>query len=83
VLPQPADDGRVGAVIGIGADVTRISALERQLNQTNRLEAIGQLAAGIAHEINTPIQFVSDNTRFVEQSFTISIPTSLERETLD
>jgi PAS domain S-box-containing protein len=70
VLPQPAGDGRVGAVIGIGADVTRISALERQLNQTNRLEAIGQLAAGIAHEINTPIQFVSDNTRFVEQSFT-------------
>jgi two-component system, NtrC family, sensor kinase len=70
VLPQPADDGRVGGVIGIGADVTRISALERQLNQANRLEAIGQLAAGIAHEINTPIQFVSDNTRFVEQSFT-------------
>jgi two-component system, NtrC family, sensor kinase len=70
VLPQPAGDGRVGGVIGIGADVTRISALERQLNQTNRLEAIGQLAAGIAHEINTPIQFVSDNSRFVEQSFT-------------
>ncbi|GIF22374.1 PAS domain S-box-containing protein [Actinoplanes tereljensis] len=68
-LPQPVGDGRVG-VIGIGADVTRISALERQLNQTNRLEAIGQLAAGIAHEINTPIQFISDNTRFVEQSFT-------------
>ncbi|GAA2672868.1 PAS domain-containing sensor histidine kinase [Actinoplanes palleronii] len=68
-LPQPVGDGRIG-VIGIGADVTRISDLERQLNQTNRLEAIGQLAAGIAHEINTPIQFVSDNTRFVEQSFT-------------
>jgi signal transduction histidine kinase len=63
VLPQPADGGRIGGVIGIGADVTRISALERQLNQTNRLEAIGQLAAGIAHEINTPIQFVSDNSR--------------------
>ncbi|HET6481950.1 MAG TPA: PAS domain-containing protein [Actinoplanes sp.] len=70
VLPQPAVDGHIGGVIGIGADVTHISALERQLNQSNRLEAIGQLAAGIAHEINTPIQFVSDNTRFVEQSFT-------------
>jgi two-component system NtrC family sensor kinase len=53
----------------VGADVTRISELERQLSQTNRLESIGQLAAGIAHEINTPIQFVSDNTRFVAQSF--------------
>lgn len=66
VLPQPD----AGGVIGIGADVTRIGDLERQLNQANRLEAIGQLAAGIAHEINTPIQFVSDNTRFIEQSFT-------------
>ncbi|MEV6632018.1 ATP-binding protein [Actinoplanes sp. NPDC051470] len=66
VLPQPD----AGGVIGIGADVTRIGDLERQVNQANRLEAIGQLAAGIAHEINTPIQFVSDNTRFIEQSFT-------------
>jgi len=65
VLPQP----EAGGVIGIGADVTRIGDLERQLNQANRLEAIGQLAAGIAHEINTPIQFVSDNTRFIEQTF--------------
>ncbi|MFG1610347.1 PAS domain S-box protein [Actinoplanes sp. NPDC049265] len=65
VLPQPEAAG----VIGIGADVTRIGELERQLNQANRLEAIGQLAAGIAHEINTPIQFISDNTRFIEQSF--------------
>ena len=70
VLPQPDATGQVGGLIGVGADVTRVSALERQLNQTNRLEAIGQLAAGIAHEINTPIQFVSDNTHFVEQSLT-------------
>ncbi|MEV6491989.1 PAS domain S-box protein, partial [Actinoplanes sp. NPDC051633] len=66
VLPQPD----AGGVIGIGADVTRIGDLERQVHQANRLEAIGQLAAGIAHEINTPIQFVSDNTRFIQESFT-------------
>ncbi|MDT4992451.1 MAG: two-component system, NtrC family, sensor kinase [Actinoplanes sp.] len=69
VLPQPDAVGQVGGVIGIGADVTRIGDLERQLNQANRLEAIGQLAAGIAHEINTPIQFVSDNTSFVAKAF--------------
>jgi signal transduction histidine kinase len=34
------------------------------------LEAIGQLAAGIAHEINTPIQFIGDNTRFVKEAWT-------------
>jgi two-component system NtrC family sensor kinase len=69
VLPQPGRAGHIGGLIGVGADVTRVSELERQLNQTNRLESIGQLAAGIAHEINTPIQFVSDNVRFVAQSF--------------
>ncbi len=34
-----------------------------------KLESVGQLAAGIAHEINTPIQFISDNTRFVREAF--------------
>ncbi|GAA0503397.1 hypothetical protein Ade02nite_35930 [Paractinoplanes deccanensis] len=77
VLPQPD----AGGVIGIGADVTRASDLERQLNQANRLEAIGQLAAGIAHEINTPIQFVSDNTRFIEQSFGQILEVLQEAET--
>jgi PAS domain S-box-containing protein len=37
---------------------------ERQLSQ--RLQAVGQLAAGIAHEMNTPIQFVGDSLRFIE-----------------
>jgi PAS domain S-box-containing protein len=38
---------------------------QNQLLQAQKLEAIGQLAAGVAHEINTPIQFVSDNTSYI------------------
>ena len=50
-------------------DVTERNAMERRLNQAQKLESIGQLAAGVAHEINTPAQFVGDNTRFLQGSF--------------
>jgi len=70
VLPLDSGDGSGRAVIGVGADITHANELERQLAQANRLESIGQLAAGIAHEINTPVQYVSDNTRFVAEATT-------------
>jgi signal transduction histidine kinase len=40
-----------------------------QVLQAEKMIAIGQLAAGIAHEINTPTQFVGDNIRFLRQAF--------------
>ena len=40
-----------------------------RLAQAQKLESIGQLSAGIAHEINTPIQYIGDNTRFLQDSF--------------
>jgi signal transduction histidine kinase len=47
-----------------------LEKLELRLAQAQKLESIGELAAGIAHEINTPIQYVGDNTRFVKQACT-------------
>ncbi len=61
--------GRVIGACSIASDITQRKLLERQLLQAQKLESIGQLAAGIAHEINTPIQYVGDNTRFLRDSF--------------
>ena len=44
-------------------------SMEGQLQLGQKLESIGQLAAGIAHEINTPTQYVGDNTRFLKDAF--------------
>ena len=42
--------------------------LEQDLARAQKLEAIGRLAAGIAHEINTPIQYIGDNLRFLQDA---------------
>jgi len=62
-------DGKVSGLYGTAQDVTERKRLETELFQARKMESIGQLAAGIAHEINTPTQYVGDNTRFVKDSF--------------
>ena len=61
-------------VQGIFRDITEMKIalhekekLTEELNQAQKLKSIGTLAAGIAHEINTPIQFVGDNINFVQE----------------
>jgi len=63
------EDGGVTGYYAIVTDTTERKALESQLLQSQKLEAIGQLAAGIAHEINTPAQYVGSNVKFIKNAF--------------
>jgi two-component system, NtrC family, sensor kinase len=55
---------------GLMLDITEVRRLGRELASAQKLESVGRLAAGVAHEINTPVQFVSDNVHFVRTSMT-------------
>jgi len=61
-------EGARRSILLLAADTTERYMLASQLAQAQKLESIGQLAAGIAHEINTPIQYVGDNLRFLQDA---------------
>jgi PAS domain S-box-containing protein len=83
ISPVRNADGEVTHFVGIKRDVSEIAHLQRQLLQAQKLEAIGQLAAGIAHEINTPMQYVQNNVTFFADSFEELRPLLLTLEDCD
>lgn len=50
-------------------EIARGKKLQGELLHAQKMESIGQLAAGVAHEINTPIQYIGDNARFAFESY--------------
>ncbi len=50
-------------------DLRERQSLQIELEQAQQLEAIGRIVAGIAHEINTPVQFIGDSLYFLRESF--------------
>jgi signal transduction histidine kinase len=76
VVAHKSSDGQAEFLSCIAHDLTARKKgekerhlMEIQLRHAQKLESIGQLAAGIAHEINTPTQFIGDNLRFVQDAF--------------
>jgi signal transduction histidine kinase len=65
---QSDNTGQHKVLRGMMLDVTDQRRLESELAQAQKLESVGRLAAGVAHEINTPVQFVSDSVSFVREA---------------
>ena len=76
ITPVRNAGGEITHFVAVKQDITERKEAERQrammeiqLRQAQKLESIGQLAAGIAHEINTPTQYIGDNARFLRDAF--------------
>ena len=69
ISPIRDHEESVSGFILLCGDITERKILESRLAQAQKLESIGQLAAGIAYEISTPIQHIGNNTDFLQESF--------------
>ena len=67
-MPLRDENGMVIGIIGVGFDITERKFAEQRLAQSEHLESIGRLAAGVAHEINTPIQYLNDSVYFIREA---------------
>ncbi len=66
ICPVQLESGRI--YTAFVRDLSDTCKLEAQLLQAQKMESIGQMATGIAHEINTPNQYIGDNVRFLQDS---------------
>jgi len=60
--------GGGGEAVAVCVDVSKRERLQKALFDAQKLEAVGHLAGGVAHEINTPMQYVGDNLQFMEMA---------------
>ena len=67
ISPMRDGDRIVGAVVA-AQEVTELKRTQIEFAAAQRLAALGTLAAGVAHEINTPVQFVSDSVYFLRDA---------------
>jgi PAS domain S-box-containing protein len=64
-IPLRDEAGNLTGFVGTGFDITDRKDAEARMASSDRLESIGRLAAGVAHEINTPIQYLNDSVAFI------------------
>ncbi len=74
-----AADGEVDGIIAIGHDIERVRSLERQVIQAEKLATLGQLAAGVVHELNNPLTSISVYSEYLVRQIERNQSPDLER----
>ncbi len=69
IIPVKDTNGEITNFLAIKEDITEQIKMKNELDLSRKMEAIGQLASGIAHEINSPLQFISGNIEFIGNAF--------------
>ncbi|MCY1046506.1 HAMP domain-containing sensor histidine kinase [Corallococcus sp. bb12-1] len=69
---------RVEALRQLADSELRRVRVERQRAEVERLVVVGQLAAGVAHEVNNPLAYVKSNLRYLEEEWAEGVPADLE-----
>jgi len=72
--PVLNQNGAVEAVVELVKDITKEERLQEQWIQADKLASLGQLTAGVAHEINNPTQFIKENVRIVREMLSDTMP---------
>lgn len=75
-FPVKSEDGAVDSVIEVSIDITEKSNLQAEAMQAAHLAALGEMAAGVAHEINNPINSVINYAQIIIDEFNGSHPSA-------
>lgn len=66
-VPVKDDQGRVVAVVRSARDVSQLKTMQDQLIQAQKMESLGKLAGGVAHEINTPLGVILGYSQLLQE----------------
>ncbi len=72
--PVTNDHGEVEGVVEYLKDITQEEQVQEQLLHADKMASLGQLTAGVAHELNNPTQFIRENIRIVREALDDMIP---------
>ena len=78
LTPLKDSDGELLGLVGIFQDLTERRQIEARLRQADRLAAVGQLAAGLAHEVRNPLAAISGSIQLMKEEGSAASPYLLD-----